>query len=105
MKKISRKIIIFSLIAFLIFILFGKVYAADSLEINDELYSENYKEWLKLPEEERKNTMMPQMFNIPYKKENTSSENNYWTNQYNDLVKALSEDLDYYNLSDDIDFF
>ena len=103
MKKISRKIIIFSLIAFLIFILFGKVYAADSLEINDELYSENYKEWLKLPEEERKNTMMPQMFNIPYKKENTSSENNYWTNQYNDLVKALSEDLDYYNLSDDID--
>ena len=103
MRRRFTKIIIVSLMTFLICISIGKVYAAETLEVTDKVYSESYKEWLELPEEERENTMMPPMFNIPYKKEEETTEKNYWTNQYNNLVRALSDNLDYYCLRDDID--
>ena len=65
MKKVSIKILILSIVFFYIFTL-GKVYAKNNLglEMTETEYSESYKEWLNLSEEERAKTMEPRKYDI-----------------------------------------
>ena len=45
------------------------VFAADSVDNSDyQNYTEEYKEWLKLSEDEKKNVIKPRMFEVPYNK-------------------------------------
>ncbi len=67
MKNKNLKIVSILLIFLIILItIFGQVNAkSDNLpNIESVNYSEEYKKWLELPEEEKNNTLMPKMYNV-----------------------------------------
>lgn len=75
MKKLRKKSIVIVLLIFILLILANcKVLAKDTKYIlQKQEYSENYKRWLELSEDERKKVLMPRMYDVPYNKiENTN---------------------------------
>ena len=80
-------------------ILFSNLVLAKEDTENTLEYSESYKEWLKLPEEERLKTYMPGMYDTPYyTKEETTD---YFTAQYNSILRAVVENTERYRLDED----
>ena len=77
MKKIAIKLLILSIVFFNIFIV-GKVYAKNELdlEMKETEYSESYKEWLNLSDEEKAKTVEPRKYNIITENSNESSLKN-----------------------------
>lgn len=67
MKKLKRFLVVFILLTFML-ILFStqKIYASSVDSLQKVEYSEDFKKWLELSEEEKTNTLMPRMFNISY---------------------------------------
>ena len=60
MKKLSKKIMLITIIFFIISTIFiVNVYANNKIEFKKIEYSEAYKRWLELPEEERNKTFKP----------------------------------------------
>ena len=80
-------------------ILFSNLVLAKEDTENTLEYSESYKEWLKLPEEERLKTYMPGMYDTPYyTKEETTD---YFTAQYNSILRPVVESTQRYRLDED----
>ena len=72
MKK--HKKFLFILLIFMSILFFTqKIYASNADSLQKVEYSEDFKKWLELPEEEKTNTLMPRIFNISYT--NTISKN------------------------------
>ena len=64
MKK-TRKIVIVLLLLFTFILLASQnIIASNAGLFQKEEYSEEFKEWLQLPEEERKNVIMPRMYEV-----------------------------------------
>ena len=85
--------IIFMLILLLIFAN-AKTFANNSSDLLKPVeYSEDYKKWLELSDEEKKNVLMPRMYDVPYV--NTSTTNPLLKAQ---VLKATS--VSEYNLKD-----
>lgn len=69
LKNLREKCLVFAIILIFILSIGTNAFAIETISINDfELleYSDEYKEYLELSEEEKKNTIMPRMFNIEY---------------------------------------
>lgn len=67
MKKLRKTFILKTLFIFLFILLLGsKVFANNDIanSLHSVEYSDDFKEWLELSEEEKKNSMQPRMYNI-----------------------------------------
>ena len=73
MKK-TKKIMIFIIVLLIILLIQQKTYASDlANSISVPEYTEEYKEYLQLTEEQRKNRILPRMFEI--EKTNINTKN------------------------------
>ena len=85
-KRTLKKLSVCILVIFIILSL-GKVYAETNL--NDVLsmteYYDEYKEWLKLSDEEKENVMQPKKYK--HEKENSSAQD---VKKMNNLLKATN---------------
>ena len=68
--KRNRKIIITMLLVFILVIIGNyQIFASNAANVLENVeYSEDFKKWLELSEEEKKNVMMPRMYDVPYAK-------------------------------------
>ena len=96
MKRNLRKIFIIFMV-FLCVILTNKVYA-EKLEVTVPEMTENYKEWLKLSEKEKKKTIEPLAFPIIFNNK-SQSYNSSRVSMLNNLKSSLGTS---YNLKDEI---
>ena len=69
-KKLKKMFIVIALLVFTLILLADyKVLATNSENVFQKVeYTEEFKKWLELSEEEKKDTMMPRMYEIPYTK-------------------------------------
>lgn len=80
MKKIlNKKLILIILLGIILLTISNKVYG---ISIKSEDYTEEYKQWLNLSDEEKSKTIMPAMYNIP---------NTITNSQYLKQIKNLSK--------------
>lgn len=93
MKKLKRTLIIASLTVMTVLTTNHKDFAEDLIQ-NIE-YTEEFKEWIELPEQERQNTIMPRPYEI--ESSNTSSKNPVYMSR---MLKAGIDSR--YSLKDDI---
>ena len=96
MKRNLRKIFIIFMV-FLCVILTNKVYA-EKLEVTVPEMTENYKEWVKLSEKEKKKTIEPLAFPIIFNNK-SQSYNSSRVSMLNNLKSSLGTN---YNLKDEI---
>lgn len=84
MKNNLIKLLGIFIIIIIIVFSFGRVYAENSYQIDAEgkEYSDEYKKWLELDEEERKNTIEPKMY------ETTNIDNNSYLKNMNNVFKV-----------------
>lgn len=67
MKKLKKVIIKSTLLIFMLILLVNqKTFATDNSNLLEKVeYSEDFKKWLELSDEERQNVMMPRMYEVP----------------------------------------
>ena len=84
MKNNLIKLLGIFIIIIIIVFSFGRVYAENLYQIDAEVkeYSDEYKKWLELDEEERKNTIEPKMY------ETTNIDNNSYLKNMNNVFKV-----------------
>lgn len=70
MKKLKKTIVVLILLIFLImFLATQKVFASSSANLLKTVdYSDDFKKWLELSDEEKKNVMMPRMYDVSFSK-------------------------------------
>lgn len=69
MKKIIKKITIILMLFWLILLANSQIFATNTTNILTSMeYSEDYKKWLELSEEEKNTVLMPRMYEVPYSK-------------------------------------
>lgn len=67
MKKIMKNVTIILLLFLLILLASQEVFASNVANSLTKMeYSEDFKKWLELPDEEKKNVMIPRMYEVPY---------------------------------------
>ena len=67
MKKFMKNVTVILLLSLLILLASQKVFASNVANSLTKMeYSEDFKKWLELPDEEKKNVMMPRMYEVPY---------------------------------------
>ena len=82
MKKLSKKIMLIIIIFVIISMIFiVNVHANNKIEFKKIEYSEAYKRWLELPEEERNKTFKPFKYNIRVSKKQENTKNILKVNQ------------------------
>lgn len=72
MKKLKKMIVVLILLILLImFLTTQKVFASNSTNLFEPVeYSDDFKRWLELSDEEKKNVMMPRMYDVSFSKSN-----------------------------------
>lgn len=104
MRKLRESLKVFCLALLAMIIMSTAVFATETNPYVAERfeYSEAYKEWLELPEETRKNTIAPLMYDI-----NTGGTSSYsnsiFAKTFNNMVSATANLASSYNLKDEID--
>lgn len=96
MRKILKRILILTII-FLCIILTNKIYAK-GFQLEMPEITEAYKKWSKLSEEEKKNTIQPSLFSIPFDTNNSLYKSSRMY-MLNNLKVSLGAS---YNLTDEI---
>ena len=92
--RLNKKYIILSFLLVVLTIvgIGGNVYAVEDIELNNQIleYSNEYKKWLELPEEERGQIIQPRMYNIP---QVTSNRKNRKLLKANNVSKYNLKDI------------
>lgn len=72
MKKLKKIFVAITLIStFLIYLTMQKVFANSSANLVEKMeYTEEYKNWLELSDEDKESVIMPRMYEVPYNKTN-----------------------------------